>query len=172
MNDPLNGFKRPARLQHVSGNQYSVFDNGTHHSPKVSRGCIYELDTSAMTADLVWNYQSTGLYGSHMGSTQVLPTETSSSGGGDVTPGYQPRPDFTEVSEGGQVVSPRPDEPASLEATGPTGSTGRATPWCPTWWPCSSGQNCVQLTYNVFGQSGYASTTCTGKLARTTCPSC
>lgn len=157
LNDPLNGFSAQHDFRHVSGNLYSVFDNGTHHSPKVSRGCIYELDTSAMTADLVWNYQSTGLYGSHMGSTQVLPNGNVFIGWGDVT-GYQPRPDFTEVTEGGQVVFTGRMNQLLLESYRAYRFDWEGHALVPYLVALVlQAQNCVQLTYNVFGQTGYAS---------------
>ncbi|NQT26975.1 aryl-sulfate sulfotransferase [candidate division KSB1 bacterium] len=58
INDPLNGFSNQHDIRSVGDNRYTVFDNGNQHSPRISRAVEYELDTLAMTATLVWEYQN------------------------------------------------------------------------------------------------------------------
>lgn len=157
LNDPLGGFSSQHDFRHVEGSLYSVFDNGTHHSPKISRASVYELDTQNMTADLVRNFQVTGLYGSHMGSTQVLPDGNMLVGWGDVT-GYQVRPDMTEVSpSGSQVFRGRINQLAleSYRAYRFDWEGQALVPYLVAL--VLQAQNCVQLTYNVFGEEEYSS---------------
>lgn len=157
LNDPLGGFSAQHDFRNVSGNLYSVFDNGTHHSPKVSRACIYELDTGEMTAELVWSFQIPGLYGSHMGSTQSLPNGNVLIGWGDVT-GFQVRPDITEATPGGTVVFSGRMNQLLLESyrSYRFDWIGQAlVPYLVAL--VLPAQSCVQLTYNVFGETEYAS---------------
>ena len=157
LNDPLGGFSAQHDFRHVSGNLYSVFDNGCHHSPLISRACIYELDTQGMTADLVWSFQITGLYGSHMGSTQSLPNGNILVGWGDVT-GYQPRPDISEVTPSGTIVFSGRLNQLSMESyrSYRFDWIGQAlVPYLVAL--VLPAQNCVQLTYNVFGDVEYSS---------------
>lgn len=157
LNDPLDGFSSQHDFRHVEGNLYSVFDNGTHHSPKISRASIYELDTQNLTADLVFNFQVSGLYGSHMGSTLVLPNGNIFVGWGDVT-GYQVRPDMTEVTPSGvQVFRGRMNQLLleSYRAYRFDWEGQALVPYLVAL--LLPAQNCVQLTYNVFGEAEYSS---------------
>jgi len=157
LNDPLGGFSSQHDFRHVEGNLYSVFDNGTHHSPQISRGSIYEIDSQNLTADLVFNFQVPGLYGSHMGSTQVLPTGNVLVGWGDVT-GYQVRPDMTEVSPAGtQVFRGRMNQLVleSYRAYRFDWEGQALVPYLVAL--VLPAQNCVQLTFNVFGEVEYSS---------------
>jgi hypothetical protein len=157
LNDPLGGFSSQHDFRHVEGNLYSVFDNGTHHSPQISRASVYEIDTQNLTADLVFNFQVSGLYGSHMGSTQVLPNGNVLVGWGDVT-GYQVRPDMTEVSPSGtQVFRGRMNQFAleSYRAYRFDWEGQALVPYLVAL--VLPAQNCVQLTCNVFGENEYSS---------------
>lgn len=157
LNDPLGGFSSQHDFRNVSGNLYSVFDNGTHHSPKISRACIYELDMSEMTAELVWGFQIAGLYGSHMGSTQSLPNGNVLIGWGDVT-GFQARPDITEATPAGTVVFSGRMDQLLLESyrSYRFDWIGQALlPYLVAL--VLPAQSCVQLTYNVFGEAEYSS---------------
>lgn len=157
LNDPLGGFSSQHDFRHVSGNLYSVFDNGSHHSPQISRASVYELDTQEMTADLVWNYQMTGMYGSHMGSMQVMPNGNVVVGWGDVT-GYQQRPDISEISPSGGVVFTGRLNQILLESyrSMKFDWIGQAVvPYLVAL--ARPAQSCVQLTYNVFGDDQYSS---------------
>lgn len=157
LNDPLGGFSSQHDFRSVGGGLYSVFDNGTHHSPKVSRGLIYELNTQSMTADLVWSYQANGLYGSHMGSMQVLPEGNAFIGWGDVT-GTQVRPDFSEVTPGGDLVFRGRINQLLLESYRAFRFDWEGQALVPYLVALVlQAQNCVQLTFNVFGDEEYSS---------------
>jgi hypothetical protein len=75
VNDPLQGTRNQHALRMVSTNDYIMFDNGDLHSPAMSRGVEYVLDTNKMTATLVWQYPSTptpSMYSFYMGDAQRL----------------------------------------------------------------------------------------------------
>jgi hypothetical protein len=73
----------PFTYQHaarpIGDNRYLVFDNGNFSElytgiPNVSRAVEFELDTTNMTASLVWEYtHPDALFGPAMGSVQRLP---------------------------------------------------------------------------------------------------
>ncbi len=76
VNDSLNGFENQHSIRVTSTNRYSLFDNGDLHSPPVSRGVEYELDTTNHTAKVIWQYPgtpTTALYSHYMGNAQRLP---------------------------------------------------------------------------------------------------
>lgn len=157
VDDPLGGFSSQHDFRHVSGNLYSVFDNGSHRTPHISRGLVYALDTQSMTATLVRSFQITGLWGTHMGSTQILQGGDMVIGWGDVN-GVQARPDITEVNSAGTVVFSGRMNNVQLESYRAYRFdwTGQAlVPYLVAMIP--SGQNHVQLTYNVFGTQQFAS---------------
>jgi hypothetical protein len=156
-NDPLGGFSAQHDFRHTTGNRYTVFDNGRFHSPQISRGVEYELDLQAMTATMVWNYQVTGLYGSHLGSTQRLSTGAHVIGWGDVQ-GTTPRPDITEVGPGGSPALRVRFTPAGLESYRAYKFewSGQAVlPYLVA--EIVTGETAVTLTYNVFSDVEYAS---------------
>ncbi|MCK5842011.1 MAG: aryl-sulfate sulfotransferase [Candidatus Sabulitectum sp.] len=93
--DPLGGFSAQHDFNSFEPGLYTVFDNGRFHSPQVSRGLEYQLDTNTMTAELVWSYQEPGLYGTHMGSMQRLPDGNYIIGWGDI----QGTTSFSDVTE-------------------------------------------------------------------------
>jgi hypothetical protein len=72
VDDPLNGFYTQHDIRALGNNHYTLFDNGNLHNPPLSRAVEYEIDTEAMTATLVWEYQE-GTFGFHMGNVQRLP---------------------------------------------------------------------------------------------------
>ena len=73
VNDP-DGFTAQHHVIPVPGqpNRYTIFDNGNYHNPPYSRSVEYQLDTEAMTAELVWQY-AVDEYSFMMGNTQRLP---------------------------------------------------------------------------------------------------
>ncbi|MBN2590715.1 MAG: aryl-sulfate sulfotransferase [Sedimentisphaerales bacterium] len=76
VNDSLNGFRNQHSISATTPGRYLLFDNGDLHSPSVSRGVEYELDTNDMTATVVWQYPetpTTSIYSHYMGNTQRLP---------------------------------------------------------------------------------------------------
>lgn len=75
VNDPLNGPRNQHAIRMTSTNHYTLFDNGNLHSPSVSRGVEYVINTNNMTATLVWQYPptpTTSLYSVYMGNVQRL----------------------------------------------------------------------------------------------------
>jgi hypothetical protein len=83
VDDPLGGFSCQHSAWELSNGDIMVFDDGDGHSPRVSRGVEYQLDTSAMTATMVWNSTPSGaLYTYVFGSSQRF------SGNGDTLVAY------------------------------------------------------------------------------------
>jgi hypothetical protein len=75
-NDPLNGPRNQHAVRMVTTNDYTMFDNGNLHSPSMSRGVEYVLDTTNLTATIVWQYPNPAtpsLYSFYMGDVQRLP---------------------------------------------------------------------------------------------------
>ena len=56
VNDPLTGPRQQHAIRTVATNHYLLFDNGNLHSPSVSRAVEYLLNTTNMTATIVWQY--------------------------------------------------------------------------------------------------------------------
>jgi hypothetical protein len=54
VNDPLNGFSCQHGVRMLSNGHVIMFDDGDGHSTQQSRAVEYELDTTAMTATMVW----------------------------------------------------------------------------------------------------------------------
>ena len=76
LNDPLDGPRNQHAIRPLGNNRYTLFDNGDGHSPQVSRAVEYELNPSALTATIVWQYPAiptTSLYSFYMGNAQRLP---------------------------------------------------------------------------------------------------
>ena len=74
-NDPLNGPANQHAWRVVTTNDYTMFDDGDLHSPSVSRGVEYIVNTNNMTATVVWQYPpvpTTALYSYYMGNAQRL----------------------------------------------------------------------------------------------------
>jgi len=75
VNDPLNGPRNQHAIRMVTTNDYTMFDNGNQHSPSMSRGVEYVLDTNLMTATLVWQYPNpptASTFSYYMGDVQRL----------------------------------------------------------------------------------------------------
>jgi len=75
VNDPLEGTRNQHCVRMVGTNDYTIFDNGDLHSPSMSRGVEYVLDTNKMTATLVWQYPAvptSSIYSFYMGNVQRL----------------------------------------------------------------------------------------------------
>ncbi len=98
--DPLGGFSAHHDFQSSGNGLYTLFDNGKTHNPQISRGLEYQLDTNDMTATLVWSYQETGLFGTHLGSVQRIPGGNYVIGWGDLE-GTNTFSDLTEVNPDG-----------------------------------------------------------------------
>lgn len=74
VNDRLNGFRNQHAIRSLGNGRYTLFDNGNLHSPGQSRAVEYQVDTTAMTATLVWEHAGDPANVSHyMGNVQRLP---------------------------------------------------------------------------------------------------
>ena len=74
INDPLNGFSHQHGIRRLANGNIILFDNGNLHSPPLSRAVEYELNESAKTATLVWEYRhEPPLFGFALGFAQRLP---------------------------------------------------------------------------------------------------
>jgi hypothetical protein len=72
-NDPLK-FSGQHDIRRINNGHITLLDNGTYHVPPVARALEYELNESAKTATLVWNYSyNSFLYSVAVGNHQVLP---------------------------------------------------------------------------------------------------
>lgn len=100
VNDPLGGFSAQHTIRLVGDGHLLLFDNGTHHALPMSRAVEYALDTTSMTATLVWEYRHTPpLYTQFTGSVQRLGNGNTLVGWTWNTPAVA-----TEVTGDGQVV--------------------------------------------------------------------
>jgi hypothetical protein len=75
VNDPLIGTRNQHSIRCVGTNHYIMFDNGNLHSPPVSRGVEYAINTNNMTATVVWQYPAVPtntIYSFYMGNVQRL----------------------------------------------------------------------------------------------------
>ena len=70
--DPIT-FSHQHDIRHLLIGNYTLFDNGNLHEPKISSGREYQLDESNKTATLIWDYHTdTENYTPAMGNTQRL----------------------------------------------------------------------------------------------------
>jgi len=71
--DPLGGFSAQHSPKILAGGNLLLYDNGTRHLPAESRAVEYALDTTAMTATMVWEYRHVpAIYTPFVGSVQRL----------------------------------------------------------------------------------------------------
>jgi hypothetical protein len=73
VDDPLGGFSKQHAIKFLPNGNLLLFDNGTEHSPSESRAAEYQLDRTARTATLVWQYRhGPPLFSSFVGWVQRL----------------------------------------------------------------------------------------------------
>lgn len=84
------------------GNQiYSLYDNGNSKEIKVSRGMVYQLDTTNNTAHAQWSYKHPmDVYGSATGNHQVIQDSLHLISWGQV---FRPFPTFTLVDQNKEI---------------------------------------------------------------------
>ncbi len=71
--DPLNGFSAQHCARIIDNGHLLLFDNGTRHATVASRAVEYQLDESAHTATMVWQFHhAPELYTQFTGSVQRL----------------------------------------------------------------------------------------------------
>jgi hypothetical protein len=74
LNDPLGGFSCQHGGRELPNGDIILFDDGNGHSPPRSRAVEYQLDTTAMTATLVWSAEDNPpLFSYILGYAQRLP---------------------------------------------------------------------------------------------------
>jgi outer membrane protein assembly factor BamB len=72
-NDPLEGFSAQHSVRVLPNGNVLLYDNGTRHQPAESRAVEYALDTTAMTATMVWQFRHQPvIYTSSLGLVQRL----------------------------------------------------------------------------------------------------
>ncbi|MBN2104723.1 carbohydrate binding domain-containing protein [bacterium] len=97
--DIMISYQHDARPVRGKPNHYLIFDNGWWRSPHFSRAVEYLLDTSDMTAEVVWQYRYIPDRAvSGMGSSQRLP------GGNTLIDWPQNRTQICEVTPDGNIV--------------------------------------------------------------------
>jgi len=98
LNDPLNGFSAQHSARIMANGNLLLYDNGTRHNPPESRPVEYALDTTAMTATLVWQFRhSPIIYTPYVGLVQRL-------GNGNTSIAYAEAGHVAEVSGAGGVL--------------------------------------------------------------------
>jgi arylsulfotransferase ASST len=96
--DPLGGFGFQHDVRVLENGDLLFYDNGLLHSPPQSRAVQYRLDTSAMTATLVWEYRhDPPLFTPFVGSVERYRN-------GNTLVGFASAALITEVTGDGQVV--------------------------------------------------------------------
>jgi len=76
IDDSLNGFNKQHDVRRIENGNITLFDNGTQHSPMVSRAVEYEIDEINKTATLIWEYaHPDSIVAMSMGSVQRLPNQ-------------------------------------------------------------------------------------------------
>jgi outer membrane protein assembly factor BamB len=107
VNDPLNGFSCQHGAREMPNGDIILFDDGDGHMPAQSRAVEYQLDTTAMTATLVWSAEDDpALYCYIFGYADRLAN-------GHTVVAYGTTEHIQEVDENGKVVwdiaDPLPD---------------------------------------------------------------
>jgi hypothetical protein len=73
LDDPLGGFDKQHAVKILPNGNLLLFDNGTEHSPLETRGVEYQLDHTAKTARMVWQYRhDPALYAGFVGWIERL----------------------------------------------------------------------------------------------------
>lgn len=73
INDTL-GFNRQHDIRRVYNGNITLYDNGNFHSPPFSRAIEYQINETAKTVTLVWEYRhNPRIYAPAMGNVQRLP---------------------------------------------------------------------------------------------------
>lgn len=98
VNDSI-GFSYQHAVRRIANGDITLFDNGNFHVPPFSRAVEYALDTSLMTATLVWQYRDTpDPFGTAMGFVQRMENGNTLIGWGAANP------TVTEVTSRGEKV--------------------------------------------------------------------
>jgi hypothetical protein len=96
VNDSI-GFSYQHAVRRIANGDITLLDNGNLHVPAFSRAVEYALDTSQMTATLVWQYRNTpDIFGQGMGFVQRMDNGNTLIGWGATNP------TVTEVTAAGR----------------------------------------------------------------------
>lgn len=103
INDPLK-FSGQHDIRRISNGHITLFDNGTYHNPPFARALEYDLNETAKTATLVWNYAYNNfVYSIAVGSHQVLNNGNHLIDFGSIPEGFPwfvlVKPDNSEIME-------------------------------------------------------------------------
>lgn len=97
-NDTI-GFSHQHDIRRLENGHVTMFDNGNFHNPPFSRALEYQLDDTAKTATLVWQFRHTpDVVSPAMGNTQRLANGNTVIGWGATNP------TTTEVTPEGKIV--------------------------------------------------------------------
>jgi hypothetical protein len=92
-------FSHQHAIRQLPNGHFTLFDNGNFHTPSFSRAVEYQVDESAHTANLVWQYRHTpDVYGSATGYVQRL------ANGNTLIAWGNGKPNMTEVTPAGEMV--------------------------------------------------------------------
>ena len=90
-------------IRRLANGNISLFDNGTQHEPKYSRGVEYELDEVNKTATMVWEYRpDPDIYAVANGSCQRLDNDNVLIGWGEAS--SMGHPGFTELNPDNSIA--------------------------------------------------------------------
>jgi hypothetical protein len=96
--DPLGGFSGQHSVRVLPNGNLLLYDDGLRHTPAESRAVEYALDTSAMTATLVWEFRhSPAIFTPYVGSVERLAN-------GDTLVAFAGAGVVTKVDSAGAVV--------------------------------------------------------------------
>ena len=127
-------FSHQHAIRRLANGHVTLYDNGNFHAPQFSRALEYNLDETAKTAEVVWQYRGNpDIYGLAMGYVQRLDN------GNTLISWGAGKPDLSEVAPDGtrlmditfpnQIFTYRAYRflPASLLAAPPTANPARVT---------------------------------------------
>ena len=106
VSDTPKPFSHQHDFRRLPNGHYTLFDDGNYQVPLRSSAKEFVLDQVNKTATLVWEYihppiNGQNVYGSALGSVQVLPNKNRLIDWGQV---YYPIPNFTEIDSSGNIV--------------------------------------------------------------------
>ncbi|MBN1782038.1 aryl-sulfate sulfotransferase [bacterium] len=147
INDPLEfSYQHHARPVPGHPNRYTLWDNGNHRQPQISRAVEYEINTQAMSAEKVWEFRYTpDRYSNMMGNAQRL-----ENGNTFINCATWPPLSACEVTQDGEIVF-------EMEAAGLSSNRVRRFIWegmleAP-YLIAESHRSGVALIFNKFGDT-------------------
>jgi len=109
VNDPLGFFSAQHCARVLDNGNLLLYDNGSRHAPPESRAVEYRLDTSAMTATMVWQYRpSPPIFTPFVGSVERFENGNTLVGFGNAARVTEVAPDASVVWEGALMIAGAP----------------------------------------------------------------